>query len=221
MQINFFSETIIMKFIRDHWYDIGIIFFIAVVIFLFGNYDRLTAYQFLMWCSLAFLFLHQLEEYRIAGTFPGMINTVVFKSAQPDRYPLNTNTSLIINVLEGWLLYFLAAYFSEKAVWLGITALMVSLGNIIAHSFLFNIKGKTFYNAGLITCWLLFAPCIFFFFKIANETKLANTLDYVIGISLGLILNFLGVFKLINLLADKNTKYIFPKRNLLFEDRMK
>lgn len=220
MQIKFLLETNSMKFIRNHWYDIGIIFFIAIVIFLFGNYGRLTKYQFLMWCSLASLFLHQLEEYRIPGTFPGMINAVVFKSMQPDRYPLNTNTSLIINVWEGWLLYFFAAFFSEKSVWLGITALMISLGNIIAHSFLFNIRGKTFYNAGMITCWLFFVPCIFFFFKIANETNLVTTKDAVIGILLGMILNFLGVFKMISWLADKNTKYIFPQRNLLLADRV-
>lgn len=31
--------------------------------------------------------------------------------------------------------------------------------------------------------------------------------------------NYIGVFKLITWLKDKNTKYIFPKRNLLSEDR--
>ena len=174
-----------------------------------------------MWCSLASLFLHQLEEYRIAGTFPGMINSVVFKSPQPDRYPLNKNTSFLINVLEGWLLYFLAACFAEKAVWLGITALMISLGNIIAHSFLFNIKGKAFYNAGLLTCWLFFVPCIYFFFKITNSTDIITTKDYLIGVPLGVVLNIFGVFKMIGWLANKNTIYIFPQRNLLPKDRNK
>lgn len=210
-----------MKFFRNHWYDIGAVLLIVLLIHISLEYSRLTNYQLLMWCSLASLFLHQLEEYRIAGTFPGMINSVVFKSPQPDRYPLNTNTSFLINVLEGWLLYFLSAYFAEKAVWLGITALMISLGNIIAHSFLFNIKGKIFYNAGLLTCWLFFAPCIYFFFKITHSTDIITTKDYLIGIPLGVVLNIFGVFKMIGWLANKNTIYIFPQRNLLPKDRNK
>ncbi len=210
-----------MKFLRNHWYDAGAILLVAVLIYIFIEHSRLSNYQLLMWCSLSSLFLHQLEEYRIAGTFPGMINSVVFKSPQPDRYPLNANTSFLINVFEGWLLYFLAACFAENAVWLGITALMISLGNIIAHSFLFNIKGKTFYNAGLITCWLFFAPCIFFFTMIVHSTNLITPKDYLIGIPLGIIVNVFGVYKLIGWLANKNTIYIFPQRNLLPKDRNK
>lgn len=172
-----------------------------------------------MWFSLISLFLHQLEEYRIVGTFPGMVNKVLFKSERPDRYPLNTNTAFLINVLEGWLLYFLAAVFAEKAMWLCIATLMISFGNIIAHTILFNIKGKTFYNAGLITCWLFFAPCIYFFFKIISNTNLVSLRDYIIGITLGVILNIFGVFKLIQWLAYKRTNYIFPQRNLLPNER--
>lgn len=70
-----------------------------------------------------------MEKYRIAGTFPGMINSVLFKSNMPDRYPLNTNTAFCINVLVGWLTYFLAAILAEKVLWLGITTRLISLGN--------------------------------------------------------------------------------------------
>ncbi|HEY5464022.1 MAG TPA: HXXEE domain-containing protein [Hanamia sp.] len=172
-----------------------------------------------MWLSLASLFFHQLEEYRIAGTFPGMMNRVMFKSDLPDRYPLNTNTALLINVIVGWLFYFLAAFFGKKAIWLGIATIMVSLGNFIAHTFLFNIKGKTFYNAGMITSWIFFAPCVYFFFYIIYSENLITPSDYLIGIPLGVIFNVIGIFKLIDWLKDKNTTYIFGQRNLLPKDR--
>ena len=174
-----------------------------------------------MWLSLVSLFLHQLEEYRLAGTFPGMINKVMFHSSEPDRYPLNANTALIINVIVGWLFYFFAAFFGEKAMWLGLATILVSFGNFIAHTFLFNIKGKTFYNAGMITSWIFFLPCIYFFFSLENKGHLMITSDYVIGISLGIILNVVGVLKMIDWLKDKNTKYIFPQRNLLSGERKK
>ena len=208
-----------MKFFRNHWYDVGGIFSIIILIFVFAGISKLTYYQLILWISLVSLFLHQLEEYRIPGTFPGMLNKVVFKSTHPDRYPLNANTSFTINVLVGWTVYFIAALFAEKAVWLGIASVLISFGNILAHSILFNLKGKTFYNAGLFTCWIFFAPIVYLFFYIVLSNQIATSTDYMLGIILGLFLNIAGVFGTIRLMADKNTKYIFPERNLLREER--
>lgn len=207
-----------MTFLRNHWYDIGGILGIITLILVFFI-PPASPYQLLMWLSLVSLFFHQLEEYRIAGTFPGMINRVMFQSERPDRYPLNANTSFVINVLIGWSLYLLAALAGERLVWLGMAALLVSLGNVIAHTFVFNLKGKTIYNAGLATSWLLFVPCIFFFFKIIHDENLVTITDYLIGIPLGLVVNIAGVLKPITWLADKNSLFVFKDRNLLPPDR--
>ncbi|MEP6465841.1 MAG: HXXEE domain-containing protein [Parafilimonas sp.] len=208
-----------METFRKHWYDLGGILSAILLIYVFINLKSLTHYALLMWLNLISLFFHQLEEYRIAGTFPGMLNTVMFNSKMPDRYPLNTNTALIINVVIGWLFYFLAAFFAEKAIWLGLAVILVSSGNFIAHTFLFNIKGKTFYNAGMITSWIFFAPCVYCFFHIIYANNLITTADYLVGVPLGIALNVIGVLKLIDWLKDKNTTYIFEQRNLLPQDR--
>lgn len=208
-----------MNFLRKHWYDLGGFLSIAVIGYVWMRFNELSAYQLLMWLSLVSLFWHQLEEYRIVGTFPGMINSVMYKSELPDRYPLNTNTSLYVNVAEGWLLYFIAALFAEKVIWLGLATILISAGNIIAHTFLFNIKGKTVYNAGLLTCWLLFAPCTVFFFSVVYTGHLITSSDLLIGIPLGIVLNVFGILKMIGWLADRNTPYVFEKRNLLPKDR--
>lgn len=210
-----------MNLLRKHWYDLGAFFAVIVSIFVFTNHNNLTNYQTLMWLSLVSLFLHQLEEYRIVGTFPGMLNSSLFNSKTPDRFPLNTNTSFYINVTVGWTSYLLAAIFAEKAIWLGIATIIVSVGNVIAHTALFNIKGKTLYNAGMATSWLLFVPCVYFFISIIHTHHLATTTDYFIGIALGLIMNIVGVLKVIDWMADENTTYIFPNRNLLPKDRKK
>ena len=204
-----------MELLRKHWYDLGGLLSILVLSFIFLFSNQLSDYQILMWLSLATLFWHQLEEYRIVGTFPGMMNTVMFKSEIPDRYPLNTNTAFFINVFVGWGIYFLAALFAEKAMWLGIAAIMISLGNTIAHTFIFNIKGKTFYNAGLATCWLFFVPCIYYFISIVLKNNLVSLNDLLIGIPLGAVLNYVGILKLIDWMSDKDTTYIFEQRNLL------
>jgi len=172
-----------------------------------------------MWLNLMALFFHQAEEYWICGTFPGMINRTLFDSDLPDRYPLNSNTAFIINVGIGWTSYLLAAIAGERFIWLGMATILVSLGNIIAHTFVFNIKGKTLYNAGLVTCWLLFAPCVFCFFKIILKGNMASATDFFIGISLGVLINIFGVLKPITWFSDKNTKFVFSIRQLLPKDR--
>lgn len=207
-----------MNFIRKHWYDIGGLLAILVTIYI-TQAKNLTAYNYITWLSLISLFLHQLEEYRIVGTFPGMVNRVMYNSEFPDRYPLNTNTSVYVNVYIGWTFYFLAAIIGEKAIWLGIATILVSLGNTIAHTIVFNIKGKTHYNAGLATSWLFFVPCIYFFFMTIHKENLVTAWDYLTGIPLGIILNVVGILKLIEWFADKDTTYIFEQRNLLPEDR--
>jgi len=194
---------------------LGVMMLVAV--WLFGS--ALSHYQLLMWLSLIALLFHQAEEYRIAGTFPGMINRAMFHSDLPDRYPLNSNTSLIINIGIGWTTYLLAAIAGSRLIWLGMATILVSLGNIIAHTFVFNIKGKTFYNAGLVTSWLFFAPCVFFFFTIIHKEALVTATDYFIGIPLGIIINIAGVLKPITWLADRNTPYRFKNSQLLPCDR--
>ena len=208
-----------MPFLRNHWYDIGGVLVLIILLYLGAFHSTMTHYQLLMWLSLVSLLFHQLEEYRIVGTFPGMINRAMFKSDMPDRYPLNTNSAFIVNVTVGWSAYLLSAVLGEHAVWLGLAMIIVSLGNIIAHTFVFNIKGKTLYNAGLATSWLFFAPCVYFFFKVVHGEDLITTTDYLIGIPLGVGLNVFGILKMITWLADKDTTYIFPDRNLLPADR--
>lgn len=154
-----------MIFITGHGFYIGQDSpFLYSSIYLFQA-ENLTNYDYVMWCSLVSLFLHQLEEYRLAGIFPGMVNRVMYRSDLPDRYPLNALTAVYVNVLVGWIFYFLAAILRHHAVWCGIATILVSLGNVIAHTILFKLKGKTFYNAGLATSWLFFVPCIYFSFR--------------------------------------------------------
>ena len=207
-----------MKFITRHWYDAGAVLSIGVLVCLFQAKD-LSNYDYVMWLSLVSLFWHQLEEYRIVGTFPGMVSRVMYQSDLPDRYPLNALTSAYINVLVGWLSYLLAALLGKDAVWLGIATILVSLGNTVAHTIVFNVKGKTFYNAGLATCWLFFVPCIYFFFATIHKEQLVTVTDYLIGVPLGIVLNVVGILKLIDWFADRETKYVFDQRNVLPVDR--
>ena len=202
-----------MDFVRLHWFDIGLGFaFITGGMLLLLKFNPLSL---LLWASLASLFLHQFEEYRYPGYFPGMMNTVMFSSRQPDRYPLNTNIALVINVFVGWLPYLLAAIFGARFLWLAIATILVSVGNFVAHTFVFNLKGRSLYNPGMCTAIVLFVPIAAYFGYLLVKGNLATPTDWTVGVALGLALNFVGILKLIDWLKDENTRYIWPQRSLL------
>ncbi len=201
-----------MNFFRYHWFDVGLALTVILIVML--SRSNLTGMGLLLWLSLGSLFLHQIEEWRFPGYFPGMANEVMFQSDAPDRYPLNANSGMIINVFLGWGSYLLAALFWKEAFWIAIATMVVSVGNIFAHTIIFNSKGKTLYNPGLLTSWLLFAPVVYFFIEITTQDTLAASTDWVIGIILGLLLNYFGIYKMILWLADRNTPYIFSGRFL-------
>jgi hypothetical protein len=75
------------------------------------------------------------------------------------------------------------------------------------------------YNAGLATSWLFFVPVVYFFFAIAHGERLITLYDYMIGISLGIAFNVVGILKLIDWMKDRDTPYVFSKRFLLPKDR--
>ncbi|HEX5414128.1 MAG TPA: HXXEE domain-containing protein [Chloroflexota bacterium] len=199
-----------MNFLRMHWFDLGLA--LAVVAGGFILLTRPVGLSLILWLSLMFLFVHQFEEYRYPGYFPGMVNTVLYGSSEPDRYPLNANTSLVVNVVIGWLFYLAAAVLGDRAVWLGIATILVSVGNVIAHTVLFNLRGKTFYNPGMATALVLFLPLAVTFFAVVVQSHAASTADWLIGVVLGLMLNYVGIMKLIDWLKDEHTPYVFPTR---------
>jgi hypothetical protein len=147
-----------------------------------------------------------------------MINTTLYMSTKPDRYPLNTNTALLVNVAVGWLVYVLAAVLGEIALWLAIATMLVSAGNLVAHTILFNIKGKTLYNPGMLTALLLFLPIVVYCCSLIIQGQLASALDWLLGLMLGIVLNYIGILKLIDWLKDEHTTYIFPQRFLRASD---
>ncbi|MEO5950468.1 MAG: HXXEE domain-containing protein [Candidatus Saccharimonadales bacterium] len=198
-----------MKFLRNHWFHIGFVVAILFSTYLLSGLNQLSSFRILISISFVGLLLHQFEEYVLPGHFPRMINTVMFHSKTPNRYPLNPNTALIINVLLGWLLYILAIIFADHAVWLAVTSIMISIGNVVAHTFLFNIKGKTLYNPGMATALGIFLPTTIIFFQFVIQTNLLDVNNFIIGLVLGIILNYFGVLKMITLLGKKNTPYHF------------
>jgi len=199
-------------FLRLHWFDVGII--LSAIICVYTLTTRLSEIALLLWLNLAALFVHQFEEYRFPGYFPGMTNSTFFSSKQPDRYPLNTNSAAAVNLGTGWLAYFLAALFNTQAIWLGITVTIITLGNVVIHAAVFNIRGRTFYNPGMASGVVLFLPISAYFYHLIIISNAASLPDWILGVILGGFLFYIGIDKLVDWLKDENTPFVFPQRCL-------
>ncbi|HET9173862.1 MAG TPA: HXXEE domain-containing protein [Candidatus Saccharimonadales bacterium] len=194
---------------RQRWYLISIGLASLGGLVLVVAHRHLSPLRILLGASLLSLFVHQFEEYQWPGYFPRMINTVMFASKQPDRYPLNATTAWIINVWLGWVLYALAFVFADTAMWLATASIMVSAGNVVAHTVLFNAKGKTHYNPGMVTAIVLFLPITVYYFVFSAQHNLLHPVSLGVGIVLGLLINYFGVFKMITLLSTKKSPLAF------------
>lgn len=202
-----------LGFLRYHWFDVGII--LSGVVGAYVLLAKLPVLVLLLWAALGATFIHQAEEYRYPGYFPGVINSIMFSSKKPDRYPLNANTALVVNLPVGWLAYFFAAAFNVGAMWLGIAVMLAALGQFILHGFAFNIRGKMLYNPGMITSIVLYLPIAAYYFYLVITEGAASVQDWILGVVLAVALAYLGIFKVIDWMKDENTPYVFPARFLM------
>jgi hypothetical protein len=81
----------------------------------------------------------------------------VFHSDRPDRYPLNTNTALIVNVPLAYTFYVLPMVFS-KPRWLGLAPALFGFGQAVGHGLIFNRLAKDRYSPGFLASLLLHVP---------------------------------------------------------------
>lgn len=199
-----------MRFMERHWFDVGGIAGIALAVVLVVIGSSLSTLSLILWVSLLTLFAHQVEEWRWPGWFPGMLNVVLFRSDDPWRFPLNVRSGLAVNVGVGWLGYLLAALLAERALWLALATILVSVGNCVLHLIVIPIRGRMPYNPGMATSLLLFLPVTVWFLIVA--VPMMSAVDIVVGLIVGLILNVGGVVGLIRLMEDPQAPPFEPRQ---------
>jgi len=112
-----------MKFFRRHWYAVGLVVAVAVILVLIVTWGNLSIIQRLLLANFAALLLHQFEEYGWPGGEPAIMNIVLQSSSTPERYPLNQNSAMIVNVLVAYGAYLLPVFFPHL-IWLGLAPIL-------------------------------------------------------------------------------------------------
>lgn len=200
-----------MKFYVYNWYKFTIVYFflLLIVMWLWG-YDNLSQLQVILVCSLMALFIHQFEEYVFPGGGPVVINKGNFGERKDYRtYPGNMLSSMIVNN-SAWLVY-IAAILYPKAIWLGLGTMFFNLFQLVGHGIKMNAGMRTWYNPGLASTVFLLVPVSVWYICFIITHRLATGGDWMLGVAAFIVTMLLTTILPVQLLKDRNTKYVMPE----------
>jgi hypothetical protein len=207
-----------MNAFRRHWYSIGLVW--AVIAIAWALLGHLPTVQMILLLNFAVLILHQFEELGWPGGFPWMYNEVVNPKGGPaDRYPLNQNNNLFINVWAAYPFCLIPVFF-PTALWLGLAMVLFGVGQFVVHAFVNNSKLRSLYNPGLATVVLGFLPLgAWYLFEVYSHQSVP---PWNWGIAVVCMAFFSGVVMVrigFGFLADKNSPYPFAPEEIERFDR--
>lgn len=173
-----------MNFLRNHWYDLGIIPAAVAALFLAANWQGTDTLLKLALLNYVVIFWHQFEEYRLPGGEPAITNLASQPSddGPQDRYPLNQANAFFMNAMGSYVLYFLPVLFPH-VLWLGFAPVVFGMSQVIIHVIITPRQiGNHVYSpgAGAVVLGHLPVGVCWFVYLIANG--LLGWLDVVLGI---------------------------------------
>lgn len=196
-----------MNFYRKNWYYIGGILFVMLT-FVMGFWGHnISHIRTILIYSFMALLVHQFEEYALPGGFPPTWNRAVSGEKDvPNRYPLNKQSSLVVNTFCAYSFYLLAIIFPTW-YWLGIMTMLFGYTQFIVHGIMINRKLKSFYNPGLGAVIFLHIPIgIYYLWYLITNVSM-GAWNWWVGI-LGLPIAALLIIQApIQIFKDKNSPY--------------
>lgn len=146
-----------MRFIFRYWPIAGIIFAILILCYIYiAEKNKLPITEKLILLNLAFLMLHQFEEYVYPGGFKEYFNKNIYNPFGLFRNKLNDKGIFWINVVFGWGMNILVLLFFKTMPIAVLTVVAILFINGILH---FAVTFRTqYYNPGVISGAILFLP---------------------------------------------------------------
>ena len=201
-----------LKFLRRHWHDIGLFSATVAGVYLIFTWNELVLLQKLLLLNFIAVLIHQFEEYSWPGGFPAVANMVLMRSAKPDRYPLNQNSSMVANLIFAYGFYLLPVFF-PNVIWLGLAPVLIGLiMQFIGHVIYVNMKLRSFYSPGVAATVFGHIPIGVIYIHHILANNMVNLGDWLLAVVYMAVFMFL-VFFIIEqkLLGDKNSPYPFDQ----------
>ncbi|WP_378956138.1 HXXEE domain-containing protein [Pelosinus sp. sgz500959] len=202
-----------MNYLRKYWQDIGGIVALVVCIGLLIIHQNMQEIEVILCLSFVAILVHQFEEYRWPGYFPGIFNVVIFKSSNPDKYPLNSQSAMVINILIAYGFYLLPIFFIDQ-IWLGLAPVFMGFFQLIWHGLFANMKIKGIYNPGLFAVLLLHVPIGTWYINYIIAHGLVTATDWILGSVYFVIATYILIVKGNIWMKDEKSKFSFTKKQL-------
>ncbi len=151
-----------MEFINRHWAKFGgaagILLVLYVYIIAGHELPLLRKYAIL---NLAFLMLHQFEEYVLPGGFKEYFNNYIVDPMGFIRNKITDKAILFVNIVLGWGLSVIIILFLSNSIIAVVSIIGIFFVNGLIHFFVsFKLRG---YNPGVVTGAVLFIPLTIYF----------------------------------------------------------
>jgi len=159
-----------MNFLRRHWYDGGAVIAVCTILWLIFQWRDIGVLQRLLLLNFAVLLVHQYEEYGFPGGEPAIMNMVLQPSSIPDRYPLNQNSAMVINLAAAYGFYLLPVFF-PTIIWFGFAPVLFGVLQFVIHGVVTNVKLKSIYNPGLAAVMLGHIPVAAYYVYYAPSSE--------------------------------------------------
>jgi Protein of unknown function with HXXEE motif len=203
-----------MNFFRRHWYEVGAVVAIGTVVWLILGWHGMDILQRLLLLNFVALLVHQYEEYGWPGGGPGIVNIVMRPNPAPDRYPLNQNSAMMINVFAAYHFYVLPVFFPE-VIWLGLAPVVFGLLQFVVHGIVVNVKMKSLYNPGLAAVVVGHIPIGLYYLYYVHAHDLVIAWDWVLALVYMLTFQYVLMLKLgYGWLADRNSRFPFAEAEM-------
>lgn len=152
-----------MKKIVNNWHWISV--FLAGAVALVAILVPMAPVTKLLLAANMVLLMHFFEEFGWPGGFPWMGIKVLMGSNEMDSSKWNCNN--LSSMFGNWtflVMVYLLPVFLPSVRFLTIGALIFNFAELFMHLVLFNVRLRTWYNAGLITAVFGLAPISFYYF---------------------------------------------------------
>ena len=202
-----------MRNYRENWFNVGAVLAVVIAGALALSHRRLSRSRLYSALNLAALMVHQFEEYGFPGYFPGMLNGGMFKSDKPDRYPLNTDSALIVNAVLGYPFYLLPVLFPKRRS-LGLAAVLFGFLQAVFHAIIPSLRADARYGPGFLTAFFLHVPIGINYIRAVGSERPLERGDWARAAALTVAFGALGIGAPIRLLRDKESPYRFVERQV-------
>ena len=179
-----------MNFLYKNWAKGGLLIAVSLLIYIYfvrkHNINLAEKYIIL---NLAFLMLHQFEEYVYPGGFKDYFNNRIYNPFGFFKNRLTDKGIFFVNVVLGWGMNLTVLIFFIGNIYAMLAAVTVQLINGVMHFFM-AFKNRN-YNPGLVTGAILFIPLGLYLYNKLYSSSAVSTVDFLSILFISVLLSLM------------------------------